>query len=322
MKNIVLLSLFLLLLPQISGGEEYPLKLRTSYNPGYLRIVLEGAEEIVTKAIVNQKGSNILVTFPVSSFTIQEEKAEVAHKKTDKDTVMFSPGEFSGLKVSALKNPGRLIIDVYQDEKKGEKKKETALKSAPAKIIVIDPGHGGFESGIVRDDYAEKNVVLDIARKLGALAEQGSFKSYLTRSGDLFMAQAERVKYTNSRNADVLISLHVGHHKDMVIYMPVITEYVSDIVKPYLSNRGQEKYLKKTVVLLNAIKEAASRSGSGEETVRVLPLPYSILSKIEAAALMIELPSFEYANYTEEFKTAVANTLNKGLYLYEESEAK
>jgi len=37
---------------------------------------------------------------------------------------------------------------------------------------------------------------------------------------------------------------------------------------------------------------------------------------------MIELPSFEYANYNEEYKTLIATTLNKGLYLYEENEAK
>ena len=83
---------------------------------------------------------------------------------------------------------------------------------------------------------------------------------------------------------------------------------------------GQEEYLKMTVLLLNAIKEAAA-SNLGSEAVTVKPLPYSIISKIGAAALIIELPSFEYANYTEEFKAAIANALNKGLYLYEEKDA-
>jgi hypothetical protein len=332
MKKIAVLSIIFFFLPQISRAEEYSLKLRTSYNPGYLRIVLEGNEEIMNKAMVNQKGQNVLVTFPGINFTIQKEKAPVAYRKTNKDTVMFSPGDFSGFKVLTLKNPNRLVIDVYRDVKKGEQKKDgevdsavspivAGLKPAVAKIIVIDPGHGGFESGIVKDDYTEKNIVLDIARKLSALAEQGSFKSSLTRSGDLFMPQSERVKYTNDKDADIFISLHIGHHKGIVIYIPVITEHVSDTVKPYLSNKGQEEYLKKTVILLNSIKEAAI-SNLGSEAVIVRPLPYSILSKVEAAALMIELPSFEYANYTEEFKTAMANILNKGLYLYEENETK
>ncbi len=328
MKKIAILSIIFFFLPQISRAEEYSLKLRTSYNPGYMRIVLEGNEEIINKAVVNQKGQNVLVTFSGLNFSIQKEKATVTYKKTAKDTVMFSPGDFSGFKVLTLKNPNRLVIDVHQDVKKDEKKNDGAVSPAGAgltppltKTIVIDPGHGGFESGIVKDDYAEKNIVLDIARKLGALAERGSYKSSLTRSGDVFMPQRERVKYTNDKDADIFISLHVGHHKEIVIYIPVITEQVSDAVKPYLYNKGQEEYLKKTVILLNSLKEAAT-TNLGSEAVIVRPLPYSILSKVEAAALMVELPSFEYANYTEEFKTAIANFLNKGLYLYEENETK
>jgi hypothetical protein len=118
--SIIFFSLFL---PQISRAEEYSLKLRTSYNPGYLRIVLEGNEEIINKAVVNQKGQNLLVTFSGINFSIQKEKATVAYKKTGKDTVMFSPGDFSGFKVLTLKNPNRLVIDVYQDVKKGRQKR-------------------------------------------------------------------------------------------------------------------------------------------------------------------------------------------------------
>ena len=327
MKKIAVLSIILFFLPQISIAEKYYLKLRTSYNPGYLRIVIEGAEEIITMAIVNQKGQDITVSFPGGDFTLQGENAKINYRKTDKGTVVFSPGDFSGLKVLNLKNPSRLVIDLYQNIKKDEKQKadsispeRAGLKPASTKTLVIDPGHGGFETGITKDAYAEKNIVLDISRKLSTLAKEGSLISTLTRGGDLYMSMSERIKSSNSRNADIFISLHIGNHKDIVIYIPVITEHASDAVKPYLYNKGQEEYLKKTVLLLNAIKEAVA-SNLGSAAVTVKPLPYSIISKIEAAALIIELPSFEYADYTEEFKAAIANTLNKGLYLYEEKNA-
>lgn len=327
MKKIVVLSIIFFFLPQISIAEEYYLKFRTSYNPGYLRIVIEGSEEIITTAIVNQKGQDIIVSFPGTDFTLQGENAKINYRKTDKGTVVFSPGGFSGLKVLNLKKPSRLVIDVYQDLKKDEGKNNSTLplvgaglKPAHAKTVVIDPGHGGFESGIVKDAYAEKNIVLDISRKLSALAKEGAFNSTLTRGGDLYMSMSERIKYSNNKNADIFISLHIGNHKDIVIYIPVITEHASDAVKPYLYYKGQEEYLKKTVILLNAIKEAAA-SNLGIQEITVKPLPYSIISKIGAAALIIELPSFEYANYTEDFKAAIANALNKGLYLYEEKDA-
>jgi hypothetical protein len=331
MKKIAVLAIILFFLPQISIAEDYSLKLRTSYNPGYLRIVIEGAEGIISMAIVNQKGKDVIVSFPGTDFTLQGENAKINYKKTDKGTVVFSPGDFSGLKVLNLKNPSRLVIDIYQNVKKDEKQKESASNSAmsparaglkpdSAKTLVIDPGHGGFETGITKDAYAEKNIVLDISRKLSTLAKEGALNSTLTRGGDLYMSMSERIKYSNSKNADIFISLHIGNHKDIVIYIPVITEHASDAVKPYLYNKGQEEYLKKTVLLLNAIKEAAA-SNLGSEAVTVKPLPYSIISKIGAAALIIELPSFEYANYTEEFMAAIANALNKGLYLYEEKNA-
>lgn len=71
-------------------------------------------------------------------------------------------------------------------------------------------------------------------------------------------------------------------------------------------------------MLLDAMKRAIE-SDFGDDMISVKPLPYSILSKIEAAALMIELPSFEDAYYVEDLRAEMANTIYKGLYLYEES---
>ncbi|RJQ23236.1 MAG: hypothetical protein C4560_00750 [Nitrospiraceae bacterium] len=338
MEKVVLLLALLFLPPVISNAEDYPVKLRTSHNPGHLRIVLEGREDLISKAIVNQKAQNILVTFPDTNFTIEAEKAAVTYKKTDKNAVMFSPGEFRGMKVLTLNNPDRLVIDVFKDDREESPplKKDGTTRfrgdeggffqqneksgASKTKTLVIDPGHGGFESGIVSGDYAEKTVALDIAGKLGILADKGAFRSFLTRDGDFFKTDAERARYANDRNADVFLGLHVGNHSDVVIYIPVITESAAGTADRYLYGQGQKAHIKKTVSLLNAMKEAFSGE-FGNDMVKVKPLPYSILAKIEAAALLIELPSFETA-YTEEFRMRTTNALNRGLYLYEENEAK
>ncbi|RJQ44168.1 MAG: hypothetical protein C4538_10845 [Nitrospiraceae bacterium] len=347
MKKIILLPVFLLLLPSVSGAEEVILKLRTSYNPGYTRIVFEGPQPVIDRAVVNQKEMSILVTFTGARLSIQAENISIPFKKLGNDRIILSAGEFRGMKVLTLKNPGRLVIDIYQKEQREDKEKNRAelqspsadsraatrlrsdaalsaeQKKAPAKrnlILVIDPGHGGFESGTVREGQIEKNAVLDIARKLEALSKKGSFESSLTRSGDLFMSLTERVRNANSRKPDIFLSLHVGNHKDMVIYLPVITDSAPEAIKPYLYSKGQEAYLQKTVALLNSLKDAAAEE-LGSDMVTVKPLPYSIISGIDAAALMVELPSFEHENYTEEFRMKIANLLNKGLYLYEENEA-
>ncbi|MBI5741816.1 MAG: N-acetylmuramoyl-L-alanine amidase [Nitrospirae bacterium] len=343
MKKLFLLSIILILLPAVSYGEENILKLRTGFDPGHTRIVLEGPESLTERATVNQKEQNILVTFPTAGFSVEPERAAVPFRKTGAGLV-FSPGEFRGLKVLTLSNPSRLVIDVYKDERKGNppslpfakggtsvptlekgdeggfsvQKQETLAKTG---TIVIDPGHGGFDAGIVTEGYAEKNIVLDIAKKLAGLLDKGPLKSSLTRSGDLFVSMGERVKTAKSSAPDIFISLHVGNHREMVIYMPVVTKSVPEDIKAYVYDKGQEDFLKQTVALLNAVKEAAEAE-FGVGMVNVRPLPYSILSRIDSAALMIELPSFEQADYSEEFRMKIANTLNRGLYLYEENEAK
>lgn len=321
-KNVFII--ILLLVPFVSYAETHFLKLRASHHPGFLRIVLEGEKQVVSSASVYQRGQDVVVSFPDISFAIQSEKTEIDYKKVDRHTVMFSPGDFIGLKVITLEHPSRLVIDVYIKARKRapveiidtliEKKKTDPLKG---KTVVIDPGHGGYEYGLVKESYIEKNVVLDIARKFSALLNRGSHKGVLTRGSDRFMAQSERVRYSNREGADIFVSLHIGNHSNIIIYVPVVTDDVSDVVKPHLANKGQDEYINDTIVLLRAMKEAV-KADFGDDMVDVRPLPYSILSKIEAAALMIELPSFEDAYYVDDYRAEIADTLYKGIYIYEE----
>jgi hypothetical protein len=286
---------------------------------------MEGEESIIENAHVYQRGKDVLVRFSTSDFAIETEKKVIEYRRTDKKSVTFAPGDFRGLKVFTLRHPTRLVIDVHLKVKQNaflplvipqEDKKADLRKS---KTVVIDPGHGGYEKGIRKGKYIEKNIVLDIAKKLGALINRGSSRSHLTRRSDRFMSQNDRIKYANDKEADVFLSIHVGNHRDMVLYVPVITGQVSDIVKPYLGNRGQEEHLNESVGLVSAIKDAIL-ADFGVDMVSVKPLPYGILSKIESAAVIIELPSFDDASYVEDIKAEIANTIYQGFYNYEEDE--
>lgn len=77
-------------------------------------------------------------------------------------------------------------------------------------VIVIDPGHGGLDPGAVAAaDLLEKNVVLDVARLLkAALSQTGRFEVHLTRSRDVFVPLADRVKMSRTLQADLFISIH------------------------------------------------------------------------------------------------------------------
>jgi N-acetylmuramoyl-L-alanine amidase len=79
------------------------------------------------------------------------------------------------------------------------------------KIIVLDPGHGGKDSGAIgyKRRY-EKRAVLAIALKCAKELKKKGYKVYLTRSRDVFIQLRNRTSYANRKHADLFISIHAN----------------------------------------------------------------------------------------------------------------
>jgi len=78
--------------------------------------------------------------------------------------------------------------------------------------VVIDPGHGGHDTGTIGPTgLMEKDLVLDVARRLGALITQrlGS-EVVFTRSDDTFIPLEERTHIANDKKADLFLSIHAN----------------------------------------------------------------------------------------------------------------
>jgi N-acetylmuramoyl-L-alanine amidase len=87
--------------------------------------------------------------------------------------------------------------------------------AAPAErplTIVLDPGHGGHDTGAIGPNgLLEKDVVLDLARRLaGLLRDRLGVRALLTRTEDVFVPLPDRTAFANAAKADFLISLHVN----------------------------------------------------------------------------------------------------------------
>jgi N-acetylmuramoyl-L-alanine amidase len=79
------------------------------------------------------------------------------------------------------------------------------------KTVVIDPGHGGRQSGAISDSgVAEKGITLDVALRLRRLMGNGPFDVFLTRDTDQTIPLEKRVAFANSKNADLFVSIHVN----------------------------------------------------------------------------------------------------------------
>jgi N-acetylmuramoyl-L-alanine amidase len=77
-------------------------------------------------------------------------------------------------------------------------------------VIVIDPGHGGMNSGThsILDGRFEKEFTLDWARRLAPLLAQEGWQVYLTRTNDVDESLSNRVAFAEAHHADLFISLH------------------------------------------------------------------------------------------------------------------
>ena len=100
-----------------------------------------------------------------------------------------------------------------------------ATPSRTVRTIVIDPGHGGKDPGAIgRGGLKEKDVVLDIGRRLKKLLERQGHTVIMTRSDDTFIPLGDRTQLANSRNADLFVSIHANanpnrHTKGMQVYL-------------------------------------------------------------------------------------------------------
>ncbi len=84
-----------------------------------------------------------------------------------------------------------------------------------ARVIVIDPGHGGLDNGASAHGILEKDLTLAFARRLrSALLSRFDATVIMTRDDDREMSQEERTTIANNSAGDLLIGLHVGYSFD------------------------------------------------------------------------------------------------------------
>lgn len=86
------------------------------------------------------------------------------------------------------------------------------MQSGSLRIVVIDPGHGGRDPGAVSGGVREKDIVLNIALKLGKMIKDNypDVKVVYTRDKDVFLELHQRAQIANKNKADLFISIHAN----------------------------------------------------------------------------------------------------------------
>jgi len=114
--------------------------------------------------------------------------------------------------------------------------------------VVIDPGHGGKDSGVARNHLQEKNLALDVALRLRPKLEAAGFRTVMTRTTDVFIPLETRAAISNAQSDVFFISIHFNDspkrsiHGATVYYHTDITapmaRAISDSLGTITTNRG------------------------------------------------------------------------------------
>jgi len=131
--------------------------------------------------------------------------------------------------------PARLVLDLVAIDRDGflrnialenrprrseppAKIDRDARDADPRPLVVLDPGHGGLDSGTVAPTGdTEKTIVLEFAQQLrDKLEKSGKYRVAMTRADDRFVPLADRVQLARSRQAALFLSIHADAlpHRD------------------------------------------------------------------------------------------------------------
>ncbi|ADG92579.1 N-acetylmuramoyl-L-alanine amidase [Arcobacter nitrofigilis DSM 7299] len=103
------------------------------------------------------------------------------------------------------------ILNLKNTTKNTSKSIADKIRQNKDKVVVIDPGHGGKDSGAIGDRKRyEKNTVLTVAKHLYYDLKKRGYTVYLTRNKDKFIELRDRTKFANRKNADIFISIHAN----------------------------------------------------------------------------------------------------------------
>lgn len=237
---------------QILGNDTYVTGLRFWSNPDYTRVVIDASKDshfshrlLKKDPSINQPqrlyvdlknsrlGKNLPGLTAINDNLLLQARA--GQHTPHSVRVVVDIKSFDNYKIFSLKDPFRLVIDVWGKKAKkqyhakspgknhGENKSsrlstDNIRSSAIAKQfalgvrrIVIDPGHGGKDPGAPGffKGIWEKDIILQISKKLAErMRNRLKCDVLLTRSSDRYLTLEERTAIANTKNADLFISMH------------------------------------------------------------------------------------------------------------------
>lgn len=163
-----------------------------------------------TRFIIPMKDENYSFNFSYANVESNSKSIKICFKRNS----VQKPISESPIVIDNSKKENLEVIYVPKGEdgslknKKEKKNKDTQISSM--KKVVIDPGHGGADSGALRGIYLEKNLNLAVAKLVAQKLEKKKIYVYMTRTKDTTLTLEDRVNFSNETSPDIYVSIHTN----------------------------------------------------------------------------------------------------------------
>lgn len=336
LKKVILCSVVLLLMviPNVSLAKSNISVEKISHNlmtseqgDTYLHIEINTNREVKNFSIQENPNNKYQLIFNIEDAQIsniaRQEKLDgnIAKKvflQEKKDTVqgkIYLQEEVNNnYKIYSLGKKG-IAIDIFNSVVNTPVASDVALSNVKNKIITIDPGHGGSDSGAIGPNgYTEKEGAFAISQKVASILNQSGAKVVMTRDSDVDVygpnasARNElqaRVDVGNNANSDIFVSIHCNAFVNPAANGTQTFYYGSSYQGQRLAQSIQEKMI-----------EANGLRDRGISTCNFYVVKHSYMPAVLIETAFITNYDEEALLSDDEWQTTMAKAIAEGINEY------
>lgn len=289
--TLILILVLIIMYPfslSYAQSELKEIKLRIGKHRDFYRIVFYLSDEKM-KNLINLKSAKdnkIRISIPreiqiefKGKILSDTETINSFNFKRNENEMIFETPTFENLKFYKLDSPHRFIIDIFFNQL-------TADESIYSRkfTVIIDPGHGGKDFGISKEQGYEKDIALLVAKELSLRLSKQNIQNFLTRQFDEYVPIKKRLQKANELKYGIFFSIHVANQDRFIIYYYSKREPSEDNKKKSLSMEKFISFLRSKIV--EEFSDAVLIEKMQVYDAKTLKLPF----------VLIEIPKKTLAN--------------------------
>jgi len=201
----------------------------------------------------------------------------------------------------------------------------------PFAVVVLDPGHGGQDSGAMCGGMLEKDLTLDVAKRVDRLLQSEGIATVMTRVGDSYVSLADRATFANRVSDCIFVSIHFNED-NRPVSSGVETYYAAHQITPgslgatwlpFLWHALSESPNAESQSLAGFIQEAlVARTKAPDRGVK--PDQFFVIANVMSPAVLIEggfLTNTDDISKlaSDDYREQIAAAVSEGILRYRDA---